>query len=712
MSAHDIQHLSWPISRLGEALDSLARESGLAQPAALAQPPPWVINEGDDALNRWVIAAADWLGFEAEPREIRYGSVEQMVRTSAPSLFRITVEGEPRFLALLESRKRAASVITPNAEVCAVSPAIIHTALRRAVEAPQAKEVSDLIREIGIPKRREALARAAILRQRLGAALISQCWVLRLSPGEGVLRQARDARLPRRLLIMAAAYTIQYGLWLMSWWLVGRAAFGWRSEREWLIAWMLLLVTMIPFRLLYIWSSALFSIGAGGLLKQRLLYGALRMNPEEMRREGVGHLLGRVFESEAVETLSLSGGFLGLVSLIELASGALVLGFGAAGRLHVLLFAVWGVLTFAVSWRFFRRRGPWTASRLEITHHLVEVMTGYRTRLVQEAGERWHDDEDRALESYLKLSRLRDRDATLLLSLPRGWLLAGVCGLAPAFVSGHNSPQSLAVSLGGVLLIYRALDKLAESLATLAAAGIAWQQVAPFFQAASRRESKGVPAFAAGSGTGTVERAGGRAFLEAHDIAFRYDGRDEPVLRGCRLCVRAGDRVLLKGPSGGGKSTLASLLTGMRSTQAGLLLLDGLDRQTLGAEGWRRRVASAPQFHENHVLTETFAFNLLMGRSWPPRPCDVAEAEAVCRELGLEGLLTRMPAGLWQMVGESGWQLSHGERSRLYIARALLQGAELVVLDESFAALDPENLRLALACVLRRAPTLVVVAHP
>ena len=59
-----------------------------------------------------------------------------------------------------------------------------------------------------------------------------------------------------------------------------------------------------------------------------------------------------------------------------------------------------------------------------------------------------------------------------------------------------------------------------------------------------------------------------------------------------------------------------------------------------------------------------------------------------------------MPAGLQQMVGETGWQLSHGERSRLYIARALLQGAELVVLDESFAALDPETLARALRCVL------------
>jgi len=75
-------------------------------------------------------------------------------------------------------------------------------------------------------------------------------------------------------------------------------------------------------------------------------------------------------------------------------------------------------------------------------------------------------------------------------------------------------------------------------------------------------------------------------------------------------------------------------------------------------------------------------------------------------------LIDRMPSGLQQMVGENGWQLSHGERSRLFIARTLLQGADMIVLDESFGALDPENLERALRTVMQRAPTLVVIAHP
>jgi ATP-binding cassette, subfamily B, bacterial len=95
-----------------------------------------------------------------------------------------------------------------------------------------------------------------------------------------------------------------------------------------------------------------------------------------------------------------------------------------------------------------------------------------------------------------------------------------------------------------------------------------------------------------------------------------------------------------------------------------------------------------------------------------PEQEDLDEAKSLCQELGLAELVNRMPAGLFQMIGETGWQLSHGERSRLYIARALLQHGDIIVLDESFAALDPENLRQCVSCVLKRSPTLLVIAHP
>jgi ATP-binding cassette, subfamily B, bacterial len=71
-----------------------------------------------------------------------------------------------------------------------------------------------------------------------------------------------------------------------------------------------------------------------------------------------------------------------------------------------------------------------------------------------------------------------------------------------------------------------------------------------------------------------------------------------------------------------------------------------------------------------------------------------------------------MPAGLFQIVGENGWQLSHGERSRIFIARALLQESDLVIFDESFAVLDPQNCMRILRCAAARANAILVIAHP
>jgi ATP-binding cassette subfamily B protein len=341
-----------------------------------------------------------------------------------------------------------------------------------------------------------------------------------------------------------------------------------------------------------------------------------------------------------------------------------------------------------------------------MTHDLVEHMVGHRTRLAQQPPDRWHDGEDDAAARYVDLSRVMDHAAVVLAALPRAFLPAGVAALAPAFVAGAPGAGSLAIGIGATVLAYRALQRLAVGVTVLTGAWLTWEKVKPLWDAAGRDEPAAEPLLA------LAPRPPSGALMEAHDLSFRYRERGREVLRGVTLRVAPGDRLLLEGGSGGGKSTLGAVLAGLRAPASGLLLLGGLDRRTLGRSGFRRLVVSSPQFHENHVLTATFSFNLLMGRAWPPERADVEEAQRICEELDLGGLLARMPAGLDQMVGETGWQLSHGERSRLFIARALLQRAELLVLDESFAALDPATLDRALRCVLSRARALLVIAHP
>ncbi len=680
--------LFWPLARLGEGIEALAREAGLHPrlPGGATVPPSSEgIEEGQ--LGEWIVSVADWLGIEAEPVDCPYPELAGFLVASGPCLIRRPgPAGRASYLLLLRSSGRHARLLAPDSAVLRVPVEALRSELSEPLEAGVAESVDQFLGRIDIPARRRARARSALLDERLSQGYVGGCWLLRLRPGARFSRQAQAAGLPGLALGFAGAKLVERLLWVASWWVIGRGALLGRLDWGWLLAWALIVLTMIPFRLAATWSQGLLAVRAGSLLKRRLLHGALSLDPDEIRHQGAGHHLGRVIESEAVEP-------------------------------HVLLLLGWLVLASLLARRYFVQRRSWTDARLAISHDVIEKMVGHRTRLAQQRPTDWHEGEDSALAHYLELSERMDRTAARISLLPRGWLAVSLLGLVPAFVSGRGGASSLAVGLGGILLAHGALGEMSDGFTFLANAAIAWRRVASLFRAAGRERPAGDPALQrimpGPHGAPRVGRQGdGQPLLEASDVLFRYRDRGEPVLRGCRLRLSAGDRVLLESPSGGGKSTLVSLMNGLREPDSGLVLLRGLDRRSWGARGWTSRVSCAPQFHENHVITDTLAFNLLMGRRWPPDPEDLEEAEALCRELGLGDLLERMPAGLAQRVGETGWQLSHGERSRLFIARALLQGAELVLLDESFAALDPDSLRQALTCARRRAPTLLVVAHP
>lgn len=714
----DLPTLFWSPSQLGSGLEALARRSKLQpSPAQVPHPPSSIASlddtaESRDALNQWIESAAAWLGLEAEPSTVTYEGLERLIENAGPAVLQVPGSSAPRFLFLLPRNRGRVSVLAPDLRAVPLQLEAVRALLCRRLEETVAPEVDGLLDEAGIPEARCGAARAALLLERLRTKEVGGCWLIRQSPGASFSSQANRAHLPRRLGILLLAHAAEYLLLIVSWWLIGRAALSGHLDNGWLLAWALILLTLVPFRVLSTWLQGVLAINGGILLKQRLLFGALRLKPEEIRHKGVGQFLGEVMESEAVESLALSVGFQGLTAAIELIAAEVVLSQGVGRGLELVLLPAWVALTLLMGARYFQQRQRWTESRLSMTNDLTERMIGHRTRLAQEARHHWHDGEDEELERYLEMSERMDRAAALLMAIaPRGWLILGTLGLTWAFVASQGLNITLAISLGGILLAYRALKRLSLGLISLADAIISWQQVAPLFQAAGRPQLQGSPAIAF-TPAARNDGDGNHAVMEGHDLVFRYQDRGEPVLKGCSLTIRRGERVLLEGSSGGGKSTLASLLVGLRVPQSGLLLLHGLDRQTLGEQGWRQRVVSAPQFHENHVLSETFAFNLLMGRRWPPREEDMREASAICGELGLGPLLDKMPAGMLQMVGETGWQLSHGERSRVYIARALLQGAEVVIFDESFAALDAENVRLALDCVLQRASTLLVVAHP
>jgi ATP-binding cassette subfamily B protein len=705
---HESDVLTWSAPQLAQAMEAIAAMSGMKPRTGQIPTDSGTASFPQGAVEKWIHDSAAWYGLEAEHVDVTYEVVDQMLQQVGPALLEIPGNGKLQFLVLPGDGKPV-TVLAPDLSVRKISASWVRSSLVQPLEEPLSREVQPLIELAQIPPQRRERAGAALIGERLRNKTVTSFWKLRIPPGASFAHQVRRAKIPSRFLALIFAYLGEYALWIFSWWLIGKGALEGTFDTGWLIAWALLLLTIVPFRLLSTWLQGVVSIGIAALLKRRLLYGALRLTPEEIRTQGVGQFLGRVLESEAVEAMALSGGFSALISAIELLAALFVLSWGSAGISLCLLLVAWVLLIAYLGYHFYGRRESWTGARLNMTHNLIERMVGHRTRTAQEAHAHWHDGEDEELNRYLQASKNVDRSELGLIALaPRGWLVVALLGLAPGFAYGANSPEKLAVALGGILLAYRAFSRVAASLWQLEDAAISWKQVSTLFHAAARPEPVGIPLLP----SGIEPKPPGLNLVEVQDLTFRYPDRGEPVLRKCSFAIRAQDRILLQGHSGDGKSTLASLLIGMRTPQSGLLLLEGLDWQTIGMDAWRRRIVSAPQFHENHVLTETFAFNLLMGRGWPPTLKDLEEAEEICRELGLGDLLDRMPAGLLQMVGETGWQLSHGERSRLYIARTLLQRASMIILDESFAALDPETLRCSLQCVLKRAPALMVIAHP
>lgn len=694
----------WPAARLGEAVEALAAASGLARRAGevpAAHLPP------DDA---GVDRAARPLGVDAQAVQSPYAEVERMLRGCAPAVLRVSRGGEERFLAVLGTRGRRLRVLGPDGATHRVPLAEVRRALCGPLEAPHAAQVEALLDAAGVSSRKRARSRRLLLRQLLDRAAVRAGWLLRPGAGTPLLTRLGGRRFGARIGGVLAVQVIQYVVFLASWYVMGALGLRDRFDRGWVFLWLLLLATFIALRIHIYLAAGRISIEVGAQLKRHLLHGAFRLEPDPVRRMGAGQLLGRTLEMEAIEAFSFLGAMYLVMGTIELGFGAIVLSAGTDGSGHALLLGGWTILAAALAAAYCRERLRWTDGRIGLTDALVDQLVGHRTRAVQ-GQVRGAQDDGARLEAHGRASaRLNRMEVAVGVLIPRGWFALGMASLLPGFVAGGVAGGRAVAAVGGVLIAYRSFRILAISIEQLGGALVAWKRLAPLHRAERTTEPVGSPRLLAAPENPPAGSR--RPVLDLRRVTYRHPGRAEPTLREVSLALYPRDRVLLEGPSGGGKSTLASLASACRPAQGGLLLLDGLDPASVGHCGWRRRVVLVPQFHENHVLMGSLAFNLLMGRAWPPTAAALDEAEAVCRGLGLGPLIERMPGGLFQMVGDTGWQLSHGERSRVYIARAVLQDPDVLILDESFAALDPELFRSSVEYLLERDSALVLIAHP
>lgn len=549
----DIADLSWPLSRLGEGIQEMARFSGLNTGIRdhLTAPEPLQQQDIVD-LSRWIEWASDRLALEAEPIETSVSQVGHLLRNAGPAVLQIKIGQDIKFLFLLKSKFGKLQLIGPDLCLHRCPVEILRSALCAPYEEPISAEIDHLLMLSEVPKRRWLQVRAVLLQERLANQTIAGCWMLRLPPTTGFWRQLSQAQLPRRVVLMLTVFTLVYGLEIVGWSLIGEAALNGRLDFGWLSAWALLVLSLIPLHLLGGWLDATFALDMGRILKKRLLAGALRMDLESVKHQGAGQLLGRVMESQALESLALNGGFTVIIAVIELVFAGWILAIGAGGSMHVLLLLSWLLLTIGLSGRYLQRLRKWTLMRLDMTQELVERMVGHRTCLAQELKTRRDIHEDQTIQAYLNTSKELDYSVVPIIGgLSRGWLIVGLIGLSPAFVAGTGSATGLAISLGGILLANRALSGVSGGLAALARAGIAWTQVSTLFYSADKKPAK-EPFLSTAQITGRGCHDTASKLIDASDLVFRYRPEGDPVLRGVDLTIYNGERILLEGFSGGG----------------------------------------------------------------------------------------------------------------------------------------------------------------
>ncbi len=205
-------------------------------------------------------------------------------------------------------------------------------------------------------------------------------------------------------------------------------------------------------------------------------------------------------------------------------------------------------------------------------------------------------------------------------------------------------------------------------------------------------------------------RAIGRARGEVrfHAVSHRYRDDGGEVLHQLELDVRPGETIALVGPSGGGKTTLMSLLPRFYEPESGDILLDGVPIRELRLAELRANIAYVSQ--DIVLFNDTVAANIAYGAGFQVGEDDILKAAESAHAMEF---IRELPQGLHTLIGENGARLSGGQRQRLAIARALLKNAPILILDEATSALDTQSERKVQQALdaLRQGRTAFIIAH-
>lgn len=185
------------------------------------------------------------------------------------------------------------------------------------------------------------------------------------------------------------------------------------------------------------------------------------------------------------------------------------------------------------------------------------------------------------------------------------------------------------------------------------------------------------------------------------------DGQRPAAISNLDLVIPAGATVAIVGASGAGKSTIADLVTGLLAPDSGKVMVDDTVLDAASAGAWRAQVGYVSQ--DTYLFHDTVRANLL----WARPGASEAELREALAAAAAEEFVDALPEGLETLVGDRGASISHGERQRIALARALLRRPRLLILDEATNSLDAHNEERILDAIerLHGNVTIVTIAH-
>ncbi len=191
------------------------------------------------------------------------------------------------------------------------------------------------------------------------------------------------------------------------------------------------------------------------------------------------------------------------------------------------------------------------------------------------------------------------------------------------------------------------------------------------------------------------------------NVIFAYENSEVNAIDGVNLSVKAGEHIALVGPSGGGKTTLASLIARFWDVKRGAVKIGGADVRNIPSDELMKYVSYV--FQDSKLLKMSIMDNVRMGR---PDATDEEVMQAL-RDAQCMDIIEKFPDGVNTMIGSKGIYVSGGECQRLSIARAFLKNAPVLILDEATAFADPDNERLVQQAFekLSKDKTVIMIAH-